>query len=57
MHVHIACADGDAKFWLEPEVEVAMSKGLRPHRLKTIEKIIEEHYHELANAWREHLDS
>ncbi len=56
MHVHIACSDGDAKFWLEPEIEVAISKGLRPHHLKTIRKIIEEHYHEIANAWREHLD-
>ena len=57
MHVHVACADGDAKFWLEPEIEVAMAKGLRPHRLKAIHRIIEEHKDELANAWREHLDS
>jgi len=57
MHVHIACSDGDAKFWLEPEIEVAVAKGLRPHRLKAIHRIIEEHKDELADAWHEHLDS
>ena len=55
MHVHVACSDGDAKFWLEPTVEVAMAKGLQAHRVKAIGKIIEEHKDELINAWREHL--
>ena len=22
MHVHVMCADGESKFWLEPEIEV-----------------------------------
>ncbi len=57
MHVHVTCADGDAKFWLEPEIELAMSKGLQHHRLETIRIIIEEHHHELKNAWRQHFDS
>lgn len=57
MHVHVACADGDAKFWLEPAVEAAMAKGLQPHRVNAIGKIIEEHKDELVNAWREHLGS
>jgi len=57
MHVHVACAEGDAKFWLVPEIELAMAKGLRPDRLKTIQKILEEHYDEIANAWHKHLDS
>ncbi|MFU8781463.1 MAG: DUF4160 domain-containing protein, partial [Kiritimatiellia bacterium] len=25
MHVHVACAEGDAKFWLIPQVELAMA--------------------------------
>jgi hypothetical protein len=28
MHVPVTCADGEAKFWLEPEVELARSYGL-----------------------------
>ncbi|MBN1672992.1 MAG: DUF4160 domain-containing protein [Kiritimatiellae bacterium] len=28
MHVHVMCADGEAKFWLEPEVALARNYGL-----------------------------
>ena len=28
MHVHVTHADGEAKFWIEPEIEVAMNQGL-----------------------------
>ena len=57
MHVHVTCYDGDAKFWLEPKTELAMQRGLTPHRLSEIQKIIEEHRDELTTAWRQHLGS
>jgi len=57
MHVHVACFDGDAKFWLEPKIELAMQRGLASHRLNEIERIIEDPRDELTNAWREHLSS
>ena len=28
MHVHIVGPDGEAKFWIEPIVELAVNKGL-----------------------------
>jgi len=28
MHVHASCADGEAKFWLEPEIELAKNLHL-----------------------------
>jgi hypothetical protein len=28
MHVHVHHSDGEAKFWLEPQIEVATSHGL-----------------------------
>jgi hypothetical protein len=28
MYVHVAHTDGEAKFWLEPEIALAMSQGL-----------------------------
>ena len=55
MHVHVAGAGGEAKFWLEPAIELAMSSGIVQHELNDIKRIIEEHKDELANAWREHL--
>lgn len=28
MHVHVHCGHGEAKFWLEPNVELAKNYGL-----------------------------
>lgn len=55
MHVHVKGSDGDAKFWLEPDIEPAMQYGLGDHQMSEIHKIIREHSDELANAWREHF--
>ena len=55
MHVHVHCENGDAKFWLTPEIQLAHNYKLKRHELKQVEKIIEEHYDELTNAWRTHF--
>jgi hypothetical protein len=55
MHVHVMSADGEAKFWIEPEIELARNYELSRKQLKEIEGLIEEHYDELVGAWREHL--
>ena len=57
MHVHVGCPDGDAKFWLEPEVELAMQHRLPKHRTREIREIIEDRRDELTDAWRRHLGS
>jgi hypothetical protein len=57
MHVHAYCADGEAKFWLEPEIELAQNYRLSRLQLKQIEMIIEEHYDEITNAWQKHFRS
>lgn len=51
MHVHIHCSIGEAKFWLEPEIELAKNYNLSRKQLKTIENIIEERFSDLKNAW------
>ncbi len=28
LHVHVTCADGEAKFWLEPALELTQNYGL-----------------------------
>lgn len=55
VHVHIACAGGEAKYWLSPEIELAKNHGLPRYRLKEIEEIIEVHYEEFKRAWGERL--
>ena len=55
MHVHALSQDGEAKFWLEPELELARNYGLTRAQLREIERIIEVHYDELVAAWRKHF--
>ncbi len=57
MHVHIASGDGEAKFWLEPEIELARNYHYTRKQLKEIEILIEEHQNELISAWKEYFGS
>ena len=57
IHVHVYCGNGEAKFWLEPEIELAKNYRLSRLHLKQIEKVIEEHYNDLTSAWRKHFGS
>ncbi|NKB60900.1 MAG: DUF4160 domain-containing protein [Gammaproteobacteria bacterium] len=57
MHVHIISGDGEAKYWLEPEIELAKNHRYKRIQLKQIELMIEEHYDERTSAWRRHFRS
>ncbi len=57
MHVHVYCGEGEAKFWLEPQIELARNHKLSRKQLKAIETIIEERQNELRNAWQKHFSS
>ena len=56
-HVHVYCADGEAKFWLEPEISLAKSYGLNPKQLNEIEKLVREHYEVFIKAWQKFFES
>jgi hypothetical protein len=51
-HIHVVCADGEAKFWLEPRVELAKQYQLSNGQLREIENIIRVHYEEFQRAWQ-----
>ena len=57
MHVHVYCGDGEAKLWIEPEVQVAVNHGLSGPRLREALEAAKEHRDEIANAWRGHFGS
>ena len=42
MHIHIVKAENEAKFWLEPEIELAENFGFNSKELSFIEKILKE---------------
>jgi hypothetical protein len=52
MHVHVLSQDGEAKYWLEPQLELARNYRLTRAQLREVEKILEAHYDELVAAWR-----
>lgn len=57
MHVHVHHEDGEAKFWLEPRIELAQNYGLKQHRISAALRIIQEHEDEIRAAWNAHFGS
>jgi len=55
MHVHVHCGDGEAKFWMDPDIELANNVRLSRSQLREIEQIIEVHRDELKSAWHDHF--
>ncbi|MDT8427400.1 MAG: DUF4160 domain-containing protein [Pseudomonadales bacterium] len=55
MHVHVYCSDGEAKFWLEPEIELARNFRLSRAQLQEAERLIEENSDEFKAAWKKHF--
>lgn len=55
MHVHVYCADGEAKFWLTPNVSLAKNFGLSNKQIVELIDIIEERKDEISNAWEKHF--
>lgn len=57
MHVHVSHPDGEAKFWLTPELVLATSIGLSSKQLKKAEKLVVAHLEEIIHAWNTHFPS
>ena len=55
MHVHAESSDGEAKFWLYPEVRVARSAGYGRRRLSELARVVGERREEIERAWHEHF--
>jgi len=56
-HVHVSHPDGEAKFWLTPEVELAMQTRLAPHVVSEAKRLVEDHLQEIIDAWNKHFPS
>ena len=56
-HIHVVSSDGEAKFWLEPEIELAKNYQFSRQNLKEIEMIIEDYYNEFVEAWKRYFRS
>jgi hypothetical protein len=55
MHIHVAKAGADAKFWLYPEIELAYNRGFNARTIKRLRDIVADHQNEIEEAWHEHF--
>ena len=56
LHVHVQSPDGEAKFWIEPEIETARSYRLSDQDLKRVLQLVVDHEQEIRDAWHRHFD-
>jgi hypothetical protein len=55
LHIHVQSSEGEAKFWIEPQITLAGNHGLSMKDLRTIEEIIREREDEIRRAWEEYF--
>lgn len=53
MHVH--ATSGEAKFWLEPRIELAQNYGLGMRQVNAALRLVQEHEDEIREAWKAHF--
>ncbi|CBG89496.1 DUF4160 domain-containing protein [Citrobacter rodentium] len=54
-HIHIRGTDGEAKFWLTPEVLLARNDGFNARDLKELVGVVEENRKLLMEAWNDYF--
>ena len=57
MHVHVHGPRGEAKFWLEPTISLAVNSGLSTQQINVVLRVIQEHENEIRKAWKTHFPS
>lgn len=57
IHIHVVSADGEAKYWIEPQIELAKNYGFGGPELRRIEELIAEHEQEIRHAWQRRFGS
>lgn len=55
IHVHVAHVDGEAKFWLTPQVVLAKHTGLSATQIRQAQTVVNAHLKEIQNAWNHHF--
>jgi len=54
-HIHVLKGEGEAKFWLQPDVVLADSHGFSRRDLTELARIVEARREEIERAWHEHF--
>lgn len=55
IHIHVQSPDGEAKFWIEPTIELARNHQLGDQDLRRALELVVEHQQEIRDAWQRHF--
>ena len=55
MHIHVHSPDGEAKFWIEPQISLATSYGMPRQQINAALAMVQEHENEIRSAWNTHF--
>ena len=55
LHIHVTHERCEAKYWLEPEVELAKNTGFSEHELNKIKKLVEKYADNFKEQFRQHI--
>jgi len=55
IHIHVNCPDGEAKFWIEPKIELYKSVRLNKTQLNEVYNFIKDNEDEIKRAWKKHF--
>ena len=54
-HIHVIKAENEAKFWLEPVIELVENYGFNSKEIKNITQIVEQYGDEFKCKFTEHI--
>ena len=55
LHIHVIHDRCEAKYWLEPKVELAKNTGFSEHELNRIKKLVEKYADRFKEQFRQHV--
>lgn len=55
MHIHVSTPEGEAKFWIEPNVMLCENYRISPRVIRELKGIVETRKDEIINAWKKHF--
>ena len=56
IHIHVRKGEGEAKFWVSPEVALAESWQMKVSELHRAEEIVIEHRHQILDFWNRYFN-
>jgi hypothetical protein len=55
LHVHVRSAEGEAKFWVKPTVQLANSDGYDARTLRDLASVVESNALLIERTWNEYF--